>query len=297
MAIHPECQASVAGQVLPRGTGIRWEIGTHNPLPNRSHQNVLAQFQHGRDIFLASDCEWFLTFEHDMTMPPDAVAKLLAVGKPVVYGVYLLRHGSLVLNSFEYIGGKNLGESLSLYPGKLPKRGEVVRVSGAGFGCTLMRRDVVERFGFHKGEDADQWAPDVPFALDCVRNGVEQWAHFGVLCDHFDEGVRLRPFEGSVGTMVKVTALENVVVSVQGDGPNNQIRRLEKGQVYELPRRGLEDLVRAGYVTVLEDSPLPNPLPGGEGTGGGEGTREAAAFDGAPERAVLKTARRKGREL
>ena len=73
--------------------------------------------------------------------------------KPVAYGVYMLRHGSLVLNAWEYAGPNALGESYSLqtrrYPRIVPEG--IVRVSGIGFGCTLIRREVMERLQIHGG--------------------------------------------------------------------------------------------------------------------------------------------------
>lgn len=249
-AMRPETRAAV--EALEFDGQTVWEIGLHNPFPYETHRNVLAQYERAAEVFMASDCDALLTVEHDMRPPADGLQKLWFAtggdtGAEVAYGAYLLRHGSLVLNTWEYIGGRNLGESLTIHPAKLAeaRRAGTVRVSGAGFGFTLMRRGVVERFGFHAG-DGEQWCPDIPFAVDCLTAGVVSVARMDVACDHWDQGRWLRPFGGGGGGRVK--ALQSVTV-YDGQG----IRRLERGQEYEMGGPAVEEMVRAGYVRVMEE--------------------------------------------
>lgn len=272
-AILPETKASLHDQVYDGE--IEWRIGLHNPFPGKSHRNVLAQFERGRELFLESDADVLLLYEHDMTMPANCIAKMteeIRDGAAVVYGVYMLRHGSWVLNTFEYIGGRNLGESLSIHPGKLAQaqREGRVRVSGAGFGCTMVRRDVIERFEFHKG-DENQWAPDVPFAVDVLQAGLVSVARFDVLCGHYDGFRWLRPFGGSMDDKVTVKVLQSVTVY---DG--NTIIRLEAGTTQAVLPRFLDEWIRAGYVQPVS-----------------EGELETAALEGAPEKTVKSKGRRK----
>lgn len=69
--------------------------------------------------------------------------------------------------------------------------------------------------------------------------------------------------------MVKVEALKDVVI------PGGV--QLVRGKVAEIDGRLVEDLVRAGYVSVIEMEP----------------EEETAALEGAPERAVKSKGRRK----
>jgi hypothetical protein len=192
---------------------------------------------------LAGGYDALLTVEHDMVLPPGAVERLWAVDADVVYGVYLLRHGSNVVNALEASQGRNIGMSLTFAPRLLAQaqRAGVVEVSGVGFGCTLMRREVLERIPFRPDGEGGQ-APDIPFATDCVRAGVRQVAHFGVLCGHVEEGKVLQVSE-QPGERVRVEALQTVTVT----GP----QRLEAGQIYELDGVLAGELARAGYVRVL----------------------------------------------
>ena len=90
---------------------------------------------------------------------------------------------------------------------------------------------------------------------------------------------------------VKVLALQDVVVM---DGRGSRV--LERGQVYELGRVLVDDLMRAGYVTEAENSAADGPDAVGVGDKTGEG--EYAAVE-APERAVVRKGqrRRAGGEL
>ena len=244
--IRRECRASVEEQVFDGE--LTWEIGTHNPFPGRQMRNVVAQYERGRASFLATDADAWLTFEHDMALPDaEAVQRLWdtmrTAAAGVVFGVYMLRHGSWVLNAWEYIGDHALGESLTLYPEKLKraKAQGVARVCGVGWGCTLIRRDVVERFPIRGGDDAG----DIPFAYDCLYAGVKMVADFGVCCDHYDGELRLQAFGGPVSDVIRVRAMQDVTV-MGGKGS----QRLERGQLYELARTLANDLMRAGYVTL-----------------------------------------------
>ena len=135
-----------------------------------------------------------------MVLPLDALTKLAAANKPVVYGVYMLRHGSTVLNAWRREGTKALGQSLSLFPDELgrAKRAGLWPVSGCGWGCTFIRRDVLAAVPFHDGGEQNL-AGDLVFAVDCLRQGFEAYAHFGVQCGHVHDGVVLWPFDTATG--------------------------------------------------------------------------------------------------
>jgi hypothetical protein len=247
LALRAETRAAVEAQVFDGE--LVWEVGLENPWPYPTHKNVLAQYQHARLLALAGGYDALWTVEHDMVPPADALQKMSYTPAGVVYGVYLLRHGSWVLNAWEYIGPEGLGESLSLYPAKVAKAREVgsVRVCGCGWGCTLIHRPVLEQVEFTDG-GGENPAGDLAFAWSCLRAGIPAVARFDVACDHLDGELRLRPFGGAVSDMVTVRALQNVVVF---DGGSTV--KMEIGKVYELRRGTLQDLIRAGYVEVVED--------------------------------------------
>lgn len=225
------------------------EVSYHNPYPGeRKLANVLAQYQRAWEICLAGDYDALLTVEHDMVLPANAVQTLYETEAPVVYGVYMLRHGTPTLNTLQYINNRNLGMSLSLYPDELAdcwKRGWA-KVCGVGWGCTLIRREIIERLTVHSvGDDAG----DMTFATDCVRAGILQIARFDVPCDHITpDGRVLKPREMG-GLVSRVLALQNVNAHV-----NFSSMPLKKDRYYTIPVDVANDLARAGYVRIMNDT-------------------------------------------
>jgi len=273
--MRPETRASVEALRVPDGVTLEWVIGRENPFPFATHRNVLHQYRRAREMALAGGFDALWTVEHDMVVPPDAVEKLRETEADVVYGVYLLRHGSYVLNAWEYIGEQNLGSSLTIRPAAMERAMEQgwARVCGCGWGCTWIARRVLERFEFHD-DGGQNPAGDLAFAKDMIRNGVVCVARMDVACDHFDGELRLRPFGGAVHDKVAVKALRDVVA------PGGLA--MVKGREYELPRGVASELARAGYV---------------EEVGGQESAVETAAMEPAPERAVKPRGKKKGGAL
>lgn len=250
-----EMLASVRAQVFA-GQLIHY-VSWHNPFPAPDIRNVLAQFTRGREMALEGGFDALWTVEHDMLVPPDALQKLYDTPAGVVYGVYLFRHGTPVLNTLLHYGpgARNIGESLSL-PVNRNERERIIKqrgpyeVSGVGFGCTLIRRDVLKQIPFRPSEDGI-CAPDIPFATDCLRAGIRQMAHFGVICGHWDGQRWLMPI-GGMKEMTRVRALQNVYVALSGG-----TQELIAGMEYDLPSDELYEIVRAGFVTVIEDPKQP----------------------------------------
>jgi hypothetical protein len=272
-AMRPETAASIKAQqtAIP----YTWEVGFHNPYPGEKNRNVVAQYQRARELCLAGDYDALLTVEHDMIIPPDTVEKLMSTPAPVVYGLYMLRHGTHTLNAWRYEGDRNLGMSLSLYPQevKAARRRGWVRVCGVGWGCTLIRREVLERFQIHANDVSD--AGDITFAAECLRARIEQIARFDVPCGHIDDdGTILDPF-GEGGIVARAIALKDVNVQVDG-----QSKALRTGRYYTLPLTLAGELVRAGYVRITNDAEDPG---------------ETADDDQRTETAIAPAQRRKGK--
>jgi len=243
--LRPETGASIAAQKTD--IPFVWEVSDHNPFPGQRAANIVAQYQHAFAMALAGDFDALLTVEHDMVIPPDAIDKLYSTDAPVVYGVYVLRHGMKVLNAWQYLGNSNMGMSLSLYPQELReyrKRGWA-QVSGVGWGCTLIRRPVLEQV-IVRGDNNDDG--DLAFASDCSRAGFRMIARFDVPCDHIEpDGNILKPYQNG-GTVSRVLALQDVVAPT-GTGS----LAMKKGTYYTLPDDIADDLRRGGYVEITNE--------------------------------------------
>jgi hypothetical protein len=131
--LRHETVASLVGQQTSHR--IVWEIGRYNPYSGRDMRNVLAQYSTAREMCLRGPYDALLTVEHDMVIPPHAVAALCDTPAPVVYGTYPLRPEG-VLNAWRYEGTAGLGMSLGRPAYKvelLISRGGCKRVSGCGW--------------------------------------------------------------------------------------------------------------------------------------------------------------------
>ena len=235
-----ECRASMLAQQY--SGAWEWVVDEDDPFPAPDHRNVLAKYQRAQRMALDLAFDALVTVEHDMVLPPDALAKLTETRAPVVYGTYMLRHGSKVLNVWRYEGEKNLGQSLSIYPRELEllKRAKVGRVSGTGWGCTLIRRSVLEMFTFHDGGGANP-AGDLAFSRECLRRGIKMAARFDVPCGHIDKGVLLQAYDEP--DVLPCVALQDFRGLVQG-----RSMAFRSGERYLLPDVAVREWVRAGYV-------------------------------------------------
>lgn len=240
--MRPETIASIEGQKT--NVPYVWEVGYHNPYPEKV-RNVVAQYQRARELCLAGNYEALLTVEDDMILPPNTVSKLMGTDAAVVYGVYMLRHGVPTLSAWRYENDHDLGMSLSLYPHEVKahiKKGWA-RVSGVGWGCTLIRREVLERQEIHSMGGGD--AGDLTFGTECLRNGFLQIARFDVPCGHICPNGEVLEIHNMNGIVGRVYSLQDFNANV-----NNVSVPMKKGSYYTIPVDVARELARGGYVNI-----------------------------------------------
>lgn len=286
-AMAPECGEAIRSQQID--ADWEWQIGRHNPHPEATHKNVLAQFQRIQEIFLVGEWDALLTVEHDNVLTDSgAVQRLLDTPGDVVYAPYVLRHGVAVLSTWQYCGDANLGMSLTLHPEELEKARQAViwRVCGVGMGCTLFRRQALAQIPFRKG-DGDQYAPDIPFAQDALRLGLVSMGRFDVPVLHRQNTAWLHPYE----TIGKKRYYCRVSVNVLA--PDGARFRLVQGEYVEMLPDQAYDLARAGWVTIPDEKLWEaSGLPPGR-----EPQAETATAEPQAERAVMPAPKkRKGRQ-
>ena len=246
-AMSPESAESVRGQQIDGD--LVFEIGRLNPFPGADHRNVTAQYQRARTMMLEGGYDALLTVEHDNVLPDSgAVQRLLDTPGDVIYAPYVLRHGVAVLSTWQYIGDRNLGESLTLHPDELAQaRAAVVwRVCGVGHGCTLFHRHVLEKIDFRCGE-GNQHAPDIPFAQDALAAGFVSNGRFDVAVLHRQNDAWLHPYE----TIGKKRYYCRVTVNALT--PDGSRFRLVQGEYVEMLPSQAYDLARAGFVTIPDE--------------------------------------------
>lgn len=190
--IEPETAQAILK--LEWGGPLRVLLQWDNPYGG-GRENITHQYQRARRLFLAGDDEAMLVIEADIIPPPETLWRLAFLEADVAYGVYRFRVSDVV-NVFERYPGwpRNIGESLSLHPEKLAaaRRAGVTPCSGAGLGCTLIHRHVLEAINFRMEDNAHC---DSYFNTDVLRAGFWQMADMNVVCGHKNEaGEILWPF-------------------------------------------------------------------------------------------------------
>jgi len=222
--LEPETVQAVLG--LEWGgpiTHIFQRDNPHGPMRDelkRKVMNHLHQYQRGKELFLKGRYDAMLIIESDIIPPVDALVKLAAVGADVAYGVYRFRGTSDIINIWERypdnsgVRARNVGESLSVRQKvfKQAVRQRIYPCSGAGFGCVLIQRRVLERIDFRmeypkNGAYCDTWFTD-----DVWHAGFSQAADMTVICGHKDvDGTVLWPRMPKIETAV-VEPMERAVV-------------------------------------------------------------------------------------
>lgn len=167
-----------------------------NPYPDQRDKlkrrilNHHHQFKRGQESFLSGRYDAMMIVESDIIPPPDAIKKLAALDTDVAYGVYRFRLTNVV-NIFELYPGRprNVGESISIRPDRLAAavKARIVKCSGAGLGCILIKRHVLESVEFRIDYPKHGCHTDTHFTNDLHRHGFERLADMTVICGHKDE--------------------------------------------------------------------------------------------------------------
>lgn len=162
-----------------------------------SREIILDKYTAARRVALEGGYDALWCVESDMLIPPDALARLLATEAEVAYSLYCFRRPPWEWSAFIGMDTESmLGYALSGLPDRARRaihEREVLETDGVAFGCTLIRRETLERvpFALHTekqhgaGTDAAHYSHcDWYFALDCVDRGIRQVIDCGVVCGH-----------------------------------------------------------------------------------------------------------------
>ena len=258
LAIRNETLESISKIKVPEGVDLEVEISTNNlkaitGIRNVDHENTLHQYRYARQRILDGNYDYLFIVEHDMIIPEDALVKMLATDADVVYGLYLFRQGKPLLNAARAVNSKWPDMSLTNFPEIVKKAREQgwIEVSGGGFGCTLIRRKVLETFEMRRNEVVGSPCPDMPFAADCMRNGFKQVCRFDVICGHIKpNGDILIPFKRgeAMSESIKIYVMRSFNANIGGKSVP-----YKEGDTAEMPSEYVDDYVRCGYITYAEE--------------------------------------------
>jgi hypothetical protein len=161
-----------------------WLTANDNP-HQEPYENIAHQYNKARAMVLDGKYDALLTIESDMIVPPDTLQRLVACDIGVAYGLYVFRHTKHTWSAYTSIAERS-GRSLSEDADTARELfGRVVDVEGVGLGCTLIRREVLERVSFRLFDETPyKTACDWVFAYDCKQAGITQRCDLGVVCGH-----------------------------------------------------------------------------------------------------------------
>ena len=131
--------------------------------------------------------DYLFSVDSDIAFAPDTLVRLLAHDKDVVSGLYIQRiPGEHILEIYEHT--PTGGVSQMPY-GKLKGR-SLVEVAGCGFGCVLVKAEVMREIGYPQFKyhsainHANTVSEDVDFCTKARDKGFKIWADPNILCRH-----------------------------------------------------------------------------------------------------------------
>tara|TARA_R110000851_G_scaffold15298_8_gene50753 strand:- start:5250 stop:6020 length:771 start_codon:yes stop_codon:yes gene_type:complete len=152
--------------------------------------------------FLDSEAQYLLHLESDVFPPKDVIEQLLWARKPVVNAMYQVfdashRQPCIKLTNYMHEFSRVFVNHKSLdgcYHWWLEGKPQPVFIGGIG--CCLMKRKVMQNFGFrHDTTLTENFPPDSYFAEDLRAKGVKNYVHTGVVCFHWNREDWGRHFE------------------------------------------------------------------------------------------------------
>lgn len=126
--------------------------------------------------------DYLFSVDSDIAFPSDTLKKMLAHDKDMVSGLYIQRKpGEHILEL--YRNGYNINYNDISGMG-------LVEVDGCGFGCVLVKSEVIRKIGYpqfvYKSalDHNHTFSEDNYFCMKAKENGFRIWADTNILCDH-----------------------------------------------------------------------------------------------------------------
>jgi FkbM family methyltransferase len=131
--------------------------------------------------------DYLFSVDSDIAFAPDTLVRLLAHDKDVVSGLYIQRiPGEHILEIYEHTA---TGGVTQMPYGKL-KGKSLVEVAGCGFGCVLVKAEVMREIGYPQFkyysalDHSNTVSEDVDFCRKARSKGFKIWADPNILCRH-----------------------------------------------------------------------------------------------------------------
>ena len=122
------------------------------------------------------EADYIMWLDSDMVFPPDTLVRLfedIREGRDIVTGLYFRRVLPFKPVIYKALGRDVKTEDYEDYP-----RDEIFEVAGCGFGCVLMKTDVISRVTGRFGKPFTpmiDYGEDLAFCLRAAETGTEIW--------------------------------------------------------------------------------------------------------------------------
>ena len=128
--------------------------------------------------------DYLFSIDHDVTFAPDTLVKMLNHDVPLVAGVYRQRVPEQKIEIYDLNQRRMTIEQL--YQGAQ----DLVEIGGCGFGCVLIKREVIAAIGYpqfeyHVALDHNYTiSEDTDFCRKAMNKGYKLWCDRTILCGH-----------------------------------------------------------------------------------------------------------------
>jgi hypothetical protein len=173
------------------GTGIRYTWMPPNKNDDSSRRFVMTDCMNFiRAYALAYDYDYFFSLECDVFPPLDIIEQLLKIDAPVAGAIYFTNHGAdsqIMIMRIEppQAGPETISRCLTTDESFLFCDGTIKHVLSCGFGCTLIKTEVLQNIKFR----IDPKSPvhhDNIFFSDLYKLKIPVKAHTGIICRHIN---------------------------------------------------------------------------------------------------------------
>lgn len=175
--IEVETFKSIYDQIIPKGYTVAFRYFTGWDIDLIRNEIARA----------ASDYDYLFSVDSDLMFPSDTLRKLLAHDRPIVSGLYIQRkHGEHTLEVYE---ATPTGGVTNIPYSKIKGKG-LVEIKGCGFGCALIKSEVLNQVGhpqfvyYSALDHKNTVSEDVDFCRKANARGFTIWADTSIQCQH-----------------------------------------------------------------------------------------------------------------
>lgn len=128
--------------------------------------------------------DYLFAVDHDVTFPPDTLAKMLGHNRDLVSGVYRQRIEPQQIEIYDLNQRRMTIESL------YSTNANLVPIGGCGFGCVLVKKEVFQKIGYPQFEyhvaldHSNTISEDTDFCRKAMQQGFTLWCDPSILCGH-----------------------------------------------------------------------------------------------------------------